>query len=88
MDETSILLVYQDVRVVPVLNLQDVANQRVGSKGVCQVVHGVLELRPELKLVEVYKIHVSPSCLDHFFLDVVNAESVWDEFNNAAVRAS
>ena len=72
-----------------IFDLQDVAYQRVCCKGVGEVVHSrLVSLRlnwPKLDPVVVRQVHVEASTLNERLLDVINAESIGDELDNATI---
>jgi hypothetical protein len=69
--------------------LQDVAHKRVCCKGVGEVVDSRLVSLglnwPKLDPVVVRQVHVEAGTLNERLLDVINAESIGDELDNATI---
>lgn len=90
--DDAAVLSKQDVSVVSVFYLEHVADQRIPCQRVCEVLlsfHKVLRLDVPKVLSKVVKqISTSIELLLHRFPDVVDAETVRNELNQAAVVSS
>lgn len=92
MDQATVILIDQNVGVVSVLNLENIAYERVSCQRIDQIIDSILVGSrldvAEADSVEVNEVHVSSGLLKHLFLDVVNAHCVRDEFDDATIDAS